>query len=652
MALESFYGGKPGISPIIKTKFKYISVSDPAYIRDKNKKTAIQLKPYTMEECFKDPTYKDVWYGEMCLIDTDSKMNPNNGKLFRRTLSISKYDSQNLHADYLGQIVGPINRAPNLDLSGLTAARKKAVNGESGWEYGYYKKDGSWAITKPTITSDIKVFSANENNAIDMVPGKTINSENKVVYNDKIQYTWCIVRKDEKDAWIYLGFKIPYTVFELKANTINFNENASVTDTSPSNHPFFKSYTFNIPRGTRGIGPEQVFIVDRNTNSENSHPEIDNLLYSFDAIQYNKNTDVYTVDTTKKINTSSISKKTYWVAKWSLYNAGTNEIETVYQYLGDYKDISDINLLNDGTLTLNYSDGTSKSLSNKIKWITDTTLDITRANNTYGTLTINYNDGNSFSEQIPFVQEVNLSQDGKLSVAYAGESTEEEIGNINTVKEFYIDFRGHLLALYNSSLYRPSDDIVGTVDGNFYYTYKWQGNYFSKEESWVKANPNGDNRVKTINNNTTNWWHDLGVVKPLGNPSIMKQIVYPIPQGQSGLSISNVTTQLKTDYPTGIVTTSDLQEAKGGYLVVDNVVVGQSTGSGIFYFDWDDKEWKYGGLISLDAALQSRYVFIKEGNTNYPTESETAPRIFFEIANEPTNPQVEPLSEFWTQVVS
>jgi hypothetical protein len=31
MALESFYGGKPGISPVIRNSFKYINSQDPAF---------------------------------------------------------------------------------------------------------------------------------------------------------------------------------------------------------------------------------------------------------------------------------------------------------------------------------------------------------------------------------------------------------------------------------------------------------------------------------------------------------------------------------------------------------------------------------------------------------------------------------------------
>ena len=61
MALESFYGGKPGFSPVIKARFKYINDEDPAY-QDAltNGSDTATLKEYTMDECFKDVNYTDV----------------------------------------------------------------------------------------------------------------------------------------------------------------------------------------------------------------------------------------------------------------------------------------------------------------------------------------------------------------------------------------------------------------------------------------------------------------------------------------------------------------------------------------------------------------------------------------------------------------
>ena len=58
-------------------------------------------------------------------------MNPNNGKLYRRTLKRSENGSLNsgntTYAEYIGQIVGPSGGVPNLDLGSLNTEREKAV---------------------------------------------------------------------------------------------------------------------------------------------------------------------------------------------------------------------------------------------------------------------------------------------------------------------------------------------------------------------------------------------------------------------------------------------------------------------------------------------------------------------------------------------
>lgn len=61
MALESFYGGKPGYSPVIKGTFKYISENDSKYRNlTEDQKNAAKAANEVMNLCFQDPEYKDV----------------------------------------------------------------------------------------------------------------------------------------------------------------------------------------------------------------------------------------------------------------------------------------------------------------------------------------------------------------------------------------------------------------------------------------------------------------------------------------------------------------------------------------------------------------------------------------------------------------
>jgi hypothetical protein len=80
----------------------------------------------------------------------------------------------------------------------------------------------------------------------------------------------------------------------------------SQKDSNNKEHPFYHNLHFYIPRGTRGIGPEELFIVTPNRPMPNN-----TILYNFDAILYNQETDTYTVDTNKKKSLNSNSEKTY-----------------------------------------------------------------------------------------------------------------------------------------------------------------------------------------------------------------------------------------------------------------------------------------------------------------------------------------------------
>ena len=64
--MDSFYGGKQGVSFVLRTSFPSID----AMVR-------------TFQQ---GPAYTDVWYGEYCLIDTPNKNLKDNGKIYRRGL--------------------------------------------------------------------------------------------------------------------------------------------------------------------------------------------------------------------------------------------------------------------------------------------------------------------------------------------------------------------------------------------------------------------------------------------------------------------------------------------------------------------------------------------------------------------------------------
>ena len=740
MALESFYGGKPGFSPVIKASFKYINNEDPAYQTAliNNGNNAAALKEYTMDECFKDINYTDVWYGELCIIDTENKMNPNNGKLYRRTLKKTPDDGKwtqagnTTYAEYIGQIVGPSGGVPNLDLGSLNTERKKAVGIEktydtdgnlpldtSGWDYSYRDAEsGQMTNANPQgDISKIKILDAGGINGqnIEMVPGKDGST-----YHDTIKYTWCNVRRtldnSNEDAWIYLGFQIPYTIFDATGQEENYTYDGDIfidnTASSSSMHPFYKNYTFHIPRGARGIGPEQVFTV--NPKDDNS-PSVPGTLYDFDAIQYDQNTDTYSIDATKTKQVAAT--ESYWVGMWKLYNPKTTEedTDTIYQYLGSYKDIREVTLANDGTLTFIYSDNSPQTFSKKIKWIDSITIDTdishtTQNNNNYGKMTIKYNNGTpSFTKVLPFIKSVNFNDsngkltttyangttinvknssgedftfvypktatvdidkssnnygqfqiksntgtpildvtlplikeityneisgadNGKISVLYSGESTPTVIGDLtyikslavngttqrvsvtnnkgtttqtsaylNIVKQFWLDPRGHLLALYNSSYYRPTSG-TGTNNGLYDEQQANPNTRYTENQTWVK----GTATNKIAGTDTTNWWHDLGLVYEKTGVKVTSSYSYNGKQDEQNHTLtipseaSSVASTLNKEYVNGkIPIGADGIDYSGGFVIVEKIkrdtsdTEGKETGA--FYYDYIAGEWKYAG---------------------------------------------------------
>ena len=731
MALESFYGGKPGFSPVIKASFKYINNEDPAYIAALSNGNSVEtLKPYTMDECFKDINYTDVWYGELCIIDTENKMNSNNGKLYRRTLK--KVDDtrwtqagDTTYAEYIGQIVGPSGGIPKLDLGGLDIERMRAVGTEKtyesddppldtdSWEYFYIDETGKRTTANPQGNyQNIKVLDAGGLNSsnIEMVPGKDGNT-----YHDTIKYTWCNVRRtlenSSEDVWIYLGFQIPYTIFDAIGQQENYTYNGTIfvdnTASSSSTHPFYKKYTFHIPRGARGIGPEQVFTV--NPKDDNS-PSVPGTLYDFDAIKYTQSTDTYSIDTTKTKTVTAT--ESYWVGMWKLYNPKTTTINTIYQYLGSYKDIREVTLANDGTLTFIYSDNSPQTFSKKIKWITSITIDTSQSSNTYGKMTINYNNGTTpFTKVLPFIKSINFNDstgkltathtdgttinvknssgedftfvypktatvdidrfsnnygqfqiksnistdppilnvtlplikeitynetsgadNGKISVLYSGESTPTVIGDLtyvkslavngttqrvsvtnnkgtttqtsaylNIVKQFWLDPRGHLLALYNSSYYRPTSG-TGTNNGLYDEQQANPNTRYTENQTWVK----GTATNKIAGTDTTNWWHDLGLVYEKTGVKITSSYSYNGKQDEQNHTLtipseaSSIASALNKEYVNGkIPVGADGIDYSGGFVIVEKIkrdtsdTEGKETGA--FYYDYIAREWKYAG---------------------------------------------------------
>lgn len=245
--MDSIYGGRPGSPFVIKARFSSIE---------------------EMQEAFKKgPDYKDVWYGEYCIIDTDNKNDFNNGKIYQRG---TEYGNDTGDAKYVGQVVGPQSGVPAFDFASIDDITTKYTTGKdfsSGetrtWPYydaetektdlyqDYAEKQGD--------RKTIKINSFNTENGF--IAGWTTDNDGDHFVDD-IQYTWVNIAHpygtgDDKFAVskTLVGFKAPYPVFKVTAKAGNpYDDPNAIVEQSglTKSHPFAYQWDFTIPRGKKG----------------------------------------------------------------------------------------------------------------------------------------------------------------------------------------------------------------------------------------------------------------------------------------------------------------------------------------------------------------------------------------------------------------
>lgn len=244
--MDSIYGGRPGSPFVIKARFSSIK---------------------EMQEAFqKGPDYKDVWYGEYCIIDTDNKNDFDNGKIYQRG---TEYGNDTGDAKYVGQVVGPQSGVPGFDFASIDDITTKYTTGEnfSSGEtrtWPYYNKESKKAdlyqdyAGKQGNRETIKINSFNPNNGF--VAGWTTDNDGDHFVDD-IQYTWVNIAypygTEESNKFAVsktlVGFKAPYPVFKATATPGDPYGGASVTQSDATKkHPFAYQWDFTIPKGKKG----------------------------------------------------------------------------------------------------------------------------------------------------------------------------------------------------------------------------------------------------------------------------------------------------------------------------------------------------------------------------------------------------------------
>ena len=206
--------------------------------------TILKEKAEGMRQCFERgaATTDIVNYGECVIIDTISGLgqegNPDNGKIYRRGLDYI-YNAQTnplAGAEYIGQIVGPPGK-----MSGIEITSEAEV-----------KENANYSTREFTTVNEA------------LIPGKDVDERGNDVFNDKITYSWVQVKDEIGNLQKYLvGFTIPYLVEEFTAesvdpyynrsnNTADFNNLDLIEEEDTSEHPFYKKWGIKVPRGIKG----------------------------------------------------------------------------------------------------------------------------------------------------------------------------------------------------------------------------------------------------------------------------------------------------------------------------------------------------------------------------------------------------------------
>lgn len=410
--MDSFYGGKAGISFVLKGRFD--SIDD-------------------MVQAFKrGDSYRDVWYNEFCLIDTPNKNDVDNGKLYQRGLD---YTNDMGGAVYKGQIVGPMSGTPFMQMNTIQEVKNQSTKAiPEDWERVYptgYDTDSEGHVTGYKTTLDageenkpIATFPFSKAHDTSLVPGKSEDG----TFVDEITWTWCNIRTPDgnKSSWYYVGFTIPYMVVEYDTHVVSqYNasgnyqaDTTTVERTDDKTHPFFTSWDFGIPKGIKGDAIRNLRVIT---------PTSGDTIYSPSAITVNTISGLVSLGEPGYNGQSEDIAAGRKILVFDMYYYD-NQInpDPVMIYVGDFNKIDEITLADDGTLTIDFSHDDNTVFSRKIKWITSTTLSPDT-----GVFTVNYNNGDpAFTTTLDWIKRIELDDDGTIHYWHTKDNRDESYNNV------------------------------------------------------------------------------------------------------------------------------------------------------------------------------------------------------------------------------
>lgn len=410
--MDSFYGGKSGLSFVLKGRFD--SISD-------------------MVQAFKrGDSYRDVWYNEFCIIDTPNKNDVDNGKIYQRGLDYTNNMGGSL---YKGQIVGPMSGTPFMQMNTIQEVKNRSIKSiPEDWERVYptgYDTDDKGHVIGYKTTLDageenkpIATFPFSKAHDTSLVPGKDEDG----TFVDEITWTWCNIRMPDgnKSSWYYVGFTIPYMVVEYDTHAVSQYNSAgnyqadttTVERTDDRTHPFFTSWDFGIPKGIKGDAIRNLRVIT---------PTSGDTIYAPSAITVDTETGLVSLGAagyTGQAEDIAAGRKILVFDMY--YYDGQINPDPVMIYVGDFNKIDNITLADDGTLTVDFSHDNNTVFSRKIKWITSTTLSPDT-----GVFIVNYNNGDpAFTTTLDWIKSITLDDDGTIHYYHTANNVDETHNNV------------------------------------------------------------------------------------------------------------------------------------------------------------------------------------------------------------------------------
>ena len=410
--MDSFYGGKSGLSFVLKGRFDSISDMIQAFKRG--------------------DSYRDIWYNEFCIIDTPNKNNVDNGKIYQRGLD---YTNDMGGAVYKGQIVGPMSGTPFMQMNTIQEVKNQSTKAiPEDWERVYptgYDTDDEGHVIGYKTTLDageekkpIATFPFSKAHDTSLVPGKSEDG----TFVDEITWTWCNIRTPDgnKSSWYYVGFTIPYMVVEYDTHVVsqynstgNFQaDTTTVERIDDRTHPFFTSWDFGIPKGIKGDAIRNLRVII---------PTSGDTIYAPSAIQVDTETGLVSLGAagyTGQAEDIAAGRKILVFDMY--YYDGQINPDPVMIYVGDFNKIDEITLADDGTLTVDFSHDDNTVFSRKIKWITSTTLSPDT-----GVFIVNYNNGDpAFTTTLDWIKSITLDNDGTIHYHHTANNVDETHNNV------------------------------------------------------------------------------------------------------------------------------------------------------------------------------------------------------------------------------